>query len=423
MTMAKQYAVSLEIPIIPERVEELTKVLNSNGNPASTVDDSVFPFYRLPEVHFARWIIAPATTTTKGEKLPASLVYAANIDGKAVPHLQGLAELLPEGLDQILENCVGYPEETNRDIQSRAAYLMKYKKRTQGFYVGAANRTVGQIKQEAELHAAVREFVMANKGKWKTAQETHAAIKAMLANDPQWDWARAKYKLPGVNWPSAILLVLFILACLPFLIIYILLVHFVDERNSDAFGKNVNEVPITKMASMKAQEDIIYQNQLSQVFETKTGIRKLGLRFWLFATSWAARAIFVKGVLMGTPTIHFARWMLIDGGKRFVFFSNFDGAYDMYLGDFVDNNGWGLNAIYGAAVGYPTTKWVFGGGSYKIGEFMGWGRICQVHSQTWYSAYPWYGQQQIVERSKLRSALFNEGTLNETEVKDMLKRI
>jgi hypothetical protein len=421
--MAKQNAVSLEIPVLPEQVDALTEVLNSNGNPASITADSVFPFHTLPEVHFARWIIAPATTTKKGDKLGATLVYAANVDGKAEQHLQSIVERIPQGLDKILSNCVGYPEGTNRDIQSRMAYLTKYKKRTQGFYVGAANRTVDQIRKEADLHSAIRTFVKANQGKWKTQQEAHVAIKEMLAGDPQWDWARAKYKLPGINWPSAIGLGLFMLVLLPLVILWIIAIRVFYESRAEPYGKNVNQVSATKMSSMKAQEDIIYQNQLSQVFETKGGLRKLGLHFWLFSTTWAARAVFVKGVLMGTPTIHFARWMLINNGKRFVFFSNFDGPYDMYLGDFVDNNGWGLNAIYGAAEGYPQTKWVFGGGSYKMGEFMGWGRICQVHSQSWYSAYPWLGQQQIVERSKLRSALFNEGALSDKEVKEMLERI
>ena len=143
----------------------------------------------------------------------------------------------------------------------------------------------------------------------------------------------------------------------------------------------------------------------------------------MWATSYAARSWFVEGQLMGTPTIHFARWVLIDGGNRFVFFSNFDGSFDEYLGDFVDNNGWGLNAIYGAAKGYPRTFFMFGGGSYKIQEFMGWGRLTQVPTPIWYSAYPWYGLQQIVDKSKLRTELFNSGELNDQEIKTMLSRI
>jgi hypothetical protein len=421
--MARQNALSLQVPIIPEQLEALTTILNSNGNPAKEGSGGVFPYELMPEIHFARWVIVPATTTEQGDKLSASLIYASNFDGTAIQHLERMVEIVPDGIDQIFCHCVGYPVESERNIQTRLAYLKKYKIPTQGFYVGAANRSVGQIKQEAELHTAVRAFAKSKQGQWKTHREAYKAIQEFLANDPKWDWAREKYKLPGVNWISAIGLVLLVLILLPFILILIVLIHFFYEKNSKPYGLNVNQVSETKIASMKAQEDIIYQNQLSQVCETKPGLRKLNLRFFLFATSWAARAIFVKGQLMGTPTIHFARWVMIDGGKRFVFFSNFDGSYDMYLGDFVDNNGWGLNAIYGASVGYPKTKWVFGGGSYNIGEFMGWGRYLQVHSQSWYSAYPWLGQQQIVDRSKLRSELFNQGSLSEKEIKEMMKRI
>ena len=38
---------------------------------------------------------------------------------------------------------------------------------------------------------------------------------------------------------------------------------------------------------------------------------------------------------------------------------------------------------------------------------MGWGRKTQVTTPIWYSAYPWWGLQQIVDRTKLRSELLN----------------
>jgi hypothetical protein len=177
------------------------------------------------------------------------------------------------------------------------------------------------------------------------------------------------------------------------------------------------------MAKLQMHEDILYQNQLSQVFETKGGLRKIMLRFLLWVTNFGAKNWFVKGQLFGTPTIHFARWVFIDGGKRFVFFSNFDGTYDGYLGDFVDNNGWGLNAIYGAAKGYPRTYFMFAGGSYKILEFMGWGRETQVNTPVWYSAYPWSSLPQIINKSELRVGLFSDKYLEDEEIENLLKRI
>ncbi len=414
--MTRQNAVSLQIPIIPNQIQAITKLLNTGGNPST--ENSFFSFEKLPSVHFARWIIAPKTQDFK-----ASLIYAANIDGTEKEHLADLVKTLANELDQIFSYCEGYPNESSRDDVSRLFYLKRHVIKTPGFYVGAPNRSVQQIHQEAKLHGAIRDFTKVNGTDWSSKKEAYTAIKNHFSNDPQWDWAQKKYSLPKKQYFKSILLVLILILILPLLLIFIVLIHFFYELSSKPFGKTQNQIPLDHLAVLKNQEDIIYQNQLSQVFETKGGLRKIGLKFFLWATSYAARTWFVEGQLMGTPTIHFARWILIDGGNRFVFFSNFDGSFAEYLGDFVDNNGWGLNAIYGAAKGYPKTFFMFGGGSYKILEFMGWGRLTQVPTPIWYSAYPWYGLQQIIDKSKLRVELFNSGELNNAQIKTMLSRI
>ncbi|GAB5400900.1 MAG: hypothetical protein Aureis2KO_24850 [Aureisphaera sp.] len=414
--MTKQNAVSLQIPLKPDKVEAVTQLLNSGGNPA--MEQTFFSFKKIPTVHFARWIVVPAT-----KRIEASLVYASNIDGDQQQHLKDLTDHLGEDLDKILMHCQGYPDSGDSSSENRLAYLKKHTIPTQGFYTGAPNRSVQQIHWEAALYDAVRGFVK-EKGKgWKSSKEAYSAIKGFLANDSQWDWARERYHLPKVNIPALVFLVLLLLLLLPILLLYMILIHFFYELRAKPFGKTQSEIPLEHLSELRKQEDIIYQNQLSQVFELKGGLRKLGLKFFLWATSFGARHIFINGQLMGTPTIHFARWVIIDKGKRFVFFSNFDGSFDEYLGDFVDNNGWGLNTIYGAAKGYPRTFFTLGRGSYRIAEFMGWGRLTQVPTPIWYSAYPWYGLQQIVDRSKLRTELFNSGELSDTQIKQMLRRI
>ena len=414
--MTKQRPVFLQMYIIPDQVQALTALLNTGGNPSK--EGSFFPFEKIKTIHFARWLVVPASG-----KYAASLIYASNIDGAVSKHLEDLVDTLPDGLDQILSHCTDYPNEGARNKDTRLAYLKKHSLSTPGFYVGAPNRTVEQVHNEAKLHDAVRDYVKENNEKWSTKHEAYDAIKKFLDDDPQWDWAKKKYHLPKVRVLKMLLLVLGILLILPLFIIFLILIHFFYEKRAKPFGITVNQIPLEDLAKLKIQEDIIYQNQLSQVFEMKGGLRKLGLKFFLAATNYAAANFFVKGQLMGTPTIHFARWVIIDKGKRFVFFSNFDGSFDEYLGDFVDNNGWGLNAIYGASKGYPRTFFMFGKGSYKILEFMGWGRKTQLPTQMWYSAYPWYGLQQIVDKSKLRVELFNSEHLDDKQIDEMLRRI
>lgn len=420
MKSIKQKPISLQIPIREGQVAALTALLETGQNPQ--LDSQFFQFSKLKDVHFARLLIAPEATLANGKICPASLIYAANVDGGVQEHYAELLKALSEDLDQVLDHCQGYPTAGDRTPASRLAYLKKHQLKTPGFYAGAPNRSVAQIHQEADLQKALQVFVKENGSKWSSSDEAYVEIERFLKGS-EWDWARKKYRLPRVQWLKMALLGLFLLIILVPLLIYALVIQIFSESRAKPFGVNINQVPDEHMVKMMDKEDIVSQNQLSQVFETKRGLRKLGLHFFLWQTSMLAKWLYVGGQLLGTPTIHFARWVIIDGGKRFVFFSNFDGSYDQYLGDFVDNSGWGLNLIYGASVGYPKTLMLALKGAYQIGDFMGWGRLTQVDTQIWYSAYPWQGLPQIVDRSKLRAALFNSGTLNEKQIQEMLRRI
>lgn len=413
--MTNQSAVFLQAYILPEKLEEITSLLNTGGNPTKQGD--FFDFGKLKTVHFALWIIAPAT-----DKFKASLIYSGNVDGSVKSHLNDLNQFFNEELHALFRCCEGYTDSDAFSSEVIQDFLEKHAQKTPTFYVGAPNRSVEQILKEAALHDEVRDFVKENKGQWQTRQEAMKAIKEFLS-DARFDWARETPGKPQKNGFKMILFLLLLVLLLPFILLGVVGIFLFCEWREKSLGTLIDQVSLEDMKKLKSQEDIIYQNQLSQVFETKPGLRKVMLRFFLWATNFSAKHWFVEGSLMGTPTIHFARWVFIDGGKRFVFFSNFDGSYNGYLGDFVDNNGWGLNAIYGAAVGYPKTYFMFGGGSYKILEFMGWGRLTQVPTPIWYSAYPWYGLQQIISKSHLRIELFDETPKSDEELRQMLKRI
>jgi len=372
------------------------------------LSNSIFPFEKLKTVHFGRWLIAPAS-----EKFRASLIYSGNVDGSADDHLKDLASITGEEIDEILGFCEGYPEGPSE--KERLAYLKSVSKKTPTFYVGTPGISVQQVGKDRELQLQLQHFIMKNRGKWSTTDEAFTAIRKYYDENRNEDWAGKQPEMPKKAGFKMILLLLLVAVLLPFILLTLLLIRIFYEPWEQPYGKTINEVPLEHLQGLIAQEDIIYQNQISQVFETKTGLRKLFLKFILWATNFAAKHWFIEGSLMGTPTIHFARWVFIDEGKRFVFFSNFDGTFNGYLGDFVDNNGWGLNAIYGAAKGYPKTSFVFGKGSYDFKRFLAWGRWTQVPTQIWYSANPWEGQQQIVRRSKLRATLTSEKELTEAE--------
>ena len=221
----------------------------------------------------------------KGEIVQASIMYTANIDGSASEHINALADQIPEVLDRILGHCVGYPDKGSRTPQNRISYLDGHRISTQAFYIGAPKRTVQQIHQEAALQSAVRTFFDNEEG--AAVQSPRAALDAVrkwLASDKKWDWATKPFKLPGIKWARAIVLGIVVLIALIPVAILITLIHFLYENKLQPLGLNINQLDPERLQKLKDQEDIIYQNQLTQVFEMKPGLRKIFLRFILWFT-------------------------------------------------------------------------------------------------------------------------------------------
>ena len=146
---------------------------------------------------------------------------------------------------------------------------------------------------------------------------------------------------------------------------------------------------------LEGQEDVVVQNQLTHVAIVKPGeFRKTLLRAVLFAINVFAHRVFVEGNLGGIPSIHFARWVILGDG-RLLFFSNFDGTWDSYLGDFIDKASAGLSSIWSNTEWFPKTEYLVWGGAQDADAFKRWARERQVPMQVWYTAYPRYSVQNI----------------------------
>jgi hypothetical protein len=111
------------------------------------------------------------------------------------------------------------------------------------------------------------------------------------------------------------------------------------------------------------------------------------------------------GQLGGIPTIHFAKWLLIDDDRRLLFFSNYDGSWESYLGDFIDQAAEGLNVAWSCTREYPKTKLLAYEGAKDEESFKGWGRDCQMPTQVFYSAYPDLSIQAINNNTWIRYRL------------------
>jgi hypothetical protein len=104
-------------------------------------------------------------------------------------------------------------------------------------------------------------------------------------------------------------------------------------------------------------------------------------------------------------TIHFARWVVMDGGSRVFFASNYDGSHEAYMDDFINKVAWGLNLIFSNGVGWPKTRWLVARGARREGCFKHYQRAHQVPSQVWYDAYPGLTLHDMERNRRIRIGL------------------
>ena len=102
-----------------------------------------------------------------------------------------------------------------------------------------------------------------------------------------------------------------------------------------------------RVHELAALEDHLVQNPFTAIGHVKPSrFRRLTLVVILFYLDYATRHFFNRGNLAGVKTIHFARWVFIDGKRRMFFASNYDGSLESYMDDFIDKVAWGLNLVF-----------------------------------------------------------------------------
>ncbi|TIQ35396.1 MAG: cytochrome P450 [Mesorhizobium sp.] len=172
-------------------------------------------------------------------------------------------------------------------------------------------------------------------------------------------------------------------------------------------------IDISTLSEILAKEDHAAQNNLTAISTMKPGIlRRLALRLAFYLISIGAQKAFRPGFLNTINTIHFARWILLPGTDKLMFFSNYGGSWESYLEDFIAKAAPGLTGVWSNTKGYPRTRWLFLDGARDGDRFKRWARRQQVPTLFWYSAYPDLNTRRIRINSRIRrgiaSAVGNE---------------
>ena len=418
--MPHQVALTLVAQVRSGEVESLQELLGTMGD--GVANGSVVDLGALDGVHFARFIVLEETTDLRGEPLPASLLYMCDLDVSRERHLGQLVDLPGEGLDRLFAHCEGYPEGRQLTRGGRLDYLRRHRVKEQAFYVNTVGRTRHQVREEAELRDRVEDFLDGAAGlQRQDPAEIRRAVRAHVEADRSLSRAlsppagldlgfrlRELGHLVGVALLVLVLLPLLLLAAPVFLV----LLRRHEKRDKAPHVK----APVEVVQQLAALEDHVVQNPFTALGFVKPGLfRRVTLTGVLFAINYVTRHLFNRGNLAGVKTIHFARWVFLDGKRRVIFASNYDGSLESYMDDFIDKIAWGLNIVFSNGHGYPNARFLIANGCRDELAFKDYLRLHQVPTRVWYSAYEQLSCANIANNARIRAGLRGDPGREATE--------
>jgi hypothetical protein len=410
--MPHQVALTLAAHVRPGESEALGRLLETMGD--GVANGSVVDFAALDGVHFARFVLLEETNDLRGERLPATLLYMADLDVARERHLGELVDAAGEGIDRLFGHCEGYPESPTRD--QRLGYLRRHRIKEQAFYANTVGRTAAQIRLEARLRDRIEDFLDSNDGlRERDPAEVRRAVREHVEGDPSLQRAlrppagldlgfRLRELAHMIGMPLVLLLLSpLLLLALPF---YAVLLRIHERRDPAPHVK----APPELVQELAALEDHLVLNPFSAIGFVKPGwFRRLTLTGVLVAIDYVTRHVFNNENLAGVKSIHFARWVALDDWRRVIFTSNYDGSLESYMDDFIDKIWWGLNIVFSNGWGYPRARWLLFDGAKDELAFKDYIRLHMAPTRVWYAPYGRLTNENIANNARIRAGLRSSG--------------
>jgi hypothetical protein len=418
--MVPQYTFMILAPIDRAREGELRGLLaGMNGAPghANPLNDCV-PFGRFDALHVARFVILDDTTVgdiaihgVTPPEFPLYLAFVGDIDVPPDEFLGQIAGECADGLRSIFSCCVGFDA---TDASELRRWMKRHNVAPAANYVNWRGRTVRKAKEEAALVDSIERYLAANGATVcaQPARDVHATLRRhmldaiadgrlTLTPDPPtplgWHVANLLH-LVGV--PLVALIASPVL--IPLGVIGLVQLRRLEKTDRELCG-SVDQSYSDRLAEI---EDHDVTNQFTAMGSLKPGmVRRWTAIAVFFAIDYAARHLYTRGGLARVRTIHFARWVFLDGRKRVVFMSNYDGSLESYMDDFINKVGFGLNTAFSAGVGYPATNWLVLDGCNDERKFKEYLRRHQLPTQVWYKAQPGLTAVDLERNGRIRAGL------------------
>lgn len=436
----RQRGITIIKEIQPDKVEALKILLNGIGDDID--GNGLINFYQLRSVHFMRWVVLDADSAW-GKPTPPQLVLATNFDGNLDVHLNEMVTKGGRGLKMIYAHCIGFQEV--KTSKAFIDYLKQGKRRNAAFYTGTMGRTVTQVHREGELRNGIQDFLQESNPSqdWsgQSLRDIRRDICSGIFENPKFNWVLKRHRRPflqrfGIPMVLASLFLLlagyvvaWIFAPLPTAIltaffalvigIWAFRLRKLEQADAAAFipqPKAPDKVELTNSRHYRVQK------QLTHLVEIKPGfLRQATLRFVLGAIGLLARTVYNQGQLGGISTIHYARWNIIDNGRRLLFFTNFDGSWENYLGDFVDRAPLGLTGVWSNTVEFPPTRKLVYDGATNSTQFKAWAHNKEIEAQVWYSGYKYMTVANIQTNTRIRRGLI--GHISNQKIEEWLQSL
>jgi hypothetical protein len=407
----------------PSALADLRAALAEIG--ADPAQNELLPFGKLAGTHFARFFLLEPTADLAGRAIPAQLVFMIDWDAPLEDRLRELVAAGQAGLDRLYAACEGYG---GGGAEATAAYLRQHATPDAAYYVNTVGLGADQVLAEGSLRDHLEAHLDTADGlRKRPLAEVRTALVEWVRKHATLSWALQPAAPPDLGWRLRELAHLVVVPLIGLVLLPLIIVALPFWLIALRIHENRDPAPDVlpdprHVAELEAVEDHTPINPFTAVGFIKPGWFRAGTtRIVLFLISYGVRHIFNHANLAGVKTIHFARWTFLDGGRRVVFASNYDGSQESYMDDFIDKVAWGLNAVFSNGAGYPPTRWLLFGGARNERAFKHLLRVRQVVSPVWYTAYPNLTALNIANNSALRSGLLGE--LSEPEAADWLGRL
>jgi hypothetical protein len=423
-----QGALTVIAAVDPKEEAELGRELE-----AGTRGEDVFG--SVASIHFARLVLVP-----RGPTGIAYLALETSYDGDEGPQLDAIAGLARTELAPFFARCADFPGK-NAEHGALLDWLKKRAVAPLAFYRGHPGLTVDDIRSDERLRKHVQEELTARQSEdgffARTALRHRRDIQEILRKREGDDHVIGPLDrgLPSENafrvaFLGAIAAIGLPMLCLfpvtvPATLVLARALRALEERD----GRITDAMPVRRdeplddprLARIARYDDGGVQNPLTHCVEVKAdALRWPVLWLVLWAIDFLAKWYFVHGKLGSIASIHFARWVRMPDG-RLLFFSNYDGSWESYLGDFIDKASLGLSAVWSNTEGFPRTRWLIKEGSRDEERFKRWTRDHQLPTPIWYSAYPDRSVQNVLDDARFREDALRP--LDETGAREWLKAL